>query len=133
MLLPIAAACIWFVGCSEVSNWWQKTKAHETMGSMRNLSTTLEASELDTAEVSAIQTLLAREGLSEIVPLQDAWGNDFVIEIEQGDSDPNFRTFSIRSLGRDGSVGSCCRPKTRDFDDDALIVGGKWQQVWIWP
>lgn len=57
---------------------------------------------------------------------EDRWGRPFEIEPAPG-VDPPYR---LRSLGRDGKRGPCCQLVVESWDDDAVLEGDTWLQVW---
>ncbi len=131
-MLAVLVILVSSLGCAPLSDWWNQVKAKKTAGNMVNLGIALEWGQPKTTEVAAISETLNRGNFSNI-SLKDAWGNDLVISLEESQNDPTVRVYSIRSLGRNGKVGNCCQRSTRDWDDDALLVAGKWKQVWVWP
>lgn len=56
----------------------------------------------------------------------DAWGQRFLVTEAPGADPP----YEIRSLGRDGRLGSCCQGFVDNPDEDAVLRGGTWLQGW---
>jgi hypothetical protein len=59
--------------------------------------------------------------------LRDGWERPFVIERKK---EAGQIRYTIISLGRDGLRGACCRKWVADWDNDAVLAGKEWLQVW---
>jgi hypothetical protein len=103
---------------------WQTGKPLTTITRMRDLAPFLLDSEDHSPE--ALGPLLARYNRSEC--LADAWGRPFIIEPVEVDSGE--RVFRITSLGSDGERGPCCRGLVAFFEEDAVLQGDVWLQIW---
>lgn len=68
----------------------------------------------------------AAESLVSARCLEDRWGHPFEIEPAPGVEPP----YRLRSLGRDGQRGPCCRRNVDGWDEDAVLEGDTWLQVW---
>lgn len=79
----------------------------------------------DRVDTASIRSLLARVGRLDL--LKDGWNRPLVIEHVFKDERPRYK---IISLGRDGQRGPCCRQVVYNWDDDAVLSGDEWLQVW---
>jgi hypothetical protein len=95
-----------------------------TFTCMRRLMNALGSEPLAPANPETLEAATKSFGLDHCS--EDAWGHSFEIEAAPG-ADPPFR---LRSLGRDGQRGPCCKVVTNDWDDDAVLEGEKWLQGW---
>jgi hypothetical protein len=59
---------------------------------------------------------------------KDAWGRPFLIEHHEQAGDRV--RYVVVSLGRDGKRGGCCKKWVANWDDDAVLSGNEWLQVW---
>jgi hypothetical protein len=124
MLLVLVAAASATI--SGYVGWvlWRTSKPLTTIARMGQLAPFLQDSEDHSPE--ALGPLLARYNRSEC--LADAWGRPFIIEPVEVDSGE--RVFRITSLGSDGERGPCCRGLVTSFEEDAVLQGDVWLQIW---
>lgn len=104
----------------------EPVKAMTTEARMRELMGVLEAEQPDGVDPESLRPLLAKYNRLEC--LEDAWGRAFVIErTAQSKKEQRYR---IISLGRDGQRGKCCKKWVESWDEDAVLSGNEWLQVW---
>lgn len=96
----------------------------ETSTCMRELMNALGADPAAAASPASLEAAARSFGVEHC--LEDGWGRRFEIEAAPGSDPP----FLLRSLGRDGKRGECCRVVTENWDDDAVLEGDRWLQAW---
>jgi hypothetical protein len=100
-------------------------RAKTTEARMLALMGVLEAEEPQKLDPETLRPLL--EKYNRLECLEDAWGTPFVIERSQTNGHSQY---TIISLGRDGRRGSCCKKWVGSWDDDGVLSGKEWLQVW---
>ena len=100
-------------------------RAKTTTARMVYLIGVLDSDEPAKVDTESIRSLLARE--NRLAWLKDAWGRPFVVERKEENGQPHF---TVISLGRDGRRGSGCQRWVENWDDDAVLSGKDWLQVW---
>jgi hypothetical protein len=100
-------------------------RAKTTEARMLALMGVLEAEEPQKLDPETLRPLL--EKYNRLECLEDAWGTPFVIERSQ---ENQHSQYTIISLGRDGRRGTCCKKWVEDWDDDGVLSGKQWLQVW---
>jgi hypothetical protein len=100
-------------------------RAKTTTTNMIFLMGVLDSDQPEKVDSESIRSLLARGKRS--YWLKDDWGRPFVIERKEENGQPRY---TIISLGRDGRRGSCCQKWVDNWDDDAVLSGKEWLQVW---
>jgi hypothetical protein len=85
----------------------------------------LDAEEPQRVDPEALRQLLAK--YHRLDWLEDGWGRPFLISRSQ---DRLHAKYTIISLGRDGRRGACCQRLVCSWDDDAVLAGKDWLQVW---
>lgn len=100
-------------------------RAKTTEGRMRDLMSVLEAEQPQRLETESLRSILAKYNRAEC--LEDAWGTPFLIERSKADRQLRY---TIISLGRDRRRGACCVKWVENWDDDAVLSGKDWLQVW---
>jgi hypothetical protein len=104
--------------------FWQLSMPMTTVVRMRDLMGVLQADNPANLDYATLSLILAQSNRSECSV--DGWGHPF--EIERVESSE--RKFRIRSLGRDGIKGPCCRSFVDSWDDDVVLEGDVWLQQW---
>lgn len=94
---------------------------------MRELMDILNAEQPARVDPESLRPLLAKKNRLDCG--EDGWGNLLLIErrIRAG-KEP---LYVIVSLGRDGRRGTCCQKWVDDWNDDAVLAGKDWLQVWV--
>ena len=105
-----------------------KLRARETITTMAKLSTVLHSHQPSSLSKEDLERLL-KEAEVESVKLNDGWGRPLLLGVAREDPGGRF-VYSVRSLGRDGEEGTCCLGWIEDIDQDAVLEGGDWKQVW---
>ena len=100
-------------------------RAKTTMTNMIFLMGILDSDQPEQVDTESIRSLLVRE--NRLAWLKDSWGRPFVIERKEENGQPHY---TIISLGRDGRRGACCHKRVANWDDDAVLSGKEWLQVW---
>ena len=111
-----------------VYDYWklrEPLRAKTTETRMMQLMNVLDAEQPDHVDPESLKPLLAKYNRSEC--LTDAWGRAFLIERKGSEAGGRYE---VTSLGRDGIRGSCCKSWTANWDDDAVLLGDQWLQVW---
>jgi hypothetical protein len=96
-----------------------------TESRMKALMNVLDVYRPDKIDPESLRPLLAKHGGADL--LKDGWSRPLVVERTVKDGRP---LYTITSLGRDGRRGPCCKPVVFNWDDDAVLAGDKWLQVW---
>jgi hypothetical protein len=127
LLIAVAAIFTLIVGWGARTYWQFRDALHAktTEARMRDLMQVLKGEQPERVDPVSLQSLLAEYKRTKW--LQDGWGRPFVIErkIEGGQAH-----YTIISLGRDGRRGPCCRKWVEHWDDNAVLSGDSWLQVW---
>jgi hypothetical protein len=126
--LSLVALLAW--GSFEAVYLVNAARAKESLTSMSQLSTILQAEEPSNISSSALLSeFLSQRGFNPDI-LIDGWGHPLQIErIHRADQ--NLTTYRIRSFGRDGEPGPCCAGVVpRDWDTDVVVENGVWKQLW---
>lgn len=108
---------------SEIRN---ELRAKTTETRMLLLMRVLEAEKPTRLDADSLLPLLPKTYGSE--SLIDAWGHPLLIQSSSHDG--RIKKYKIISVGRDGRRGGCCRKWVADWDDDAVLLGNEWLQVW---
>lgn len=94
---------------------------------MRELMDILNAEQPERVDPDSLRPLLAKNDRLDC--REDGWGNLLLIERRiQAGREP---LYVIVSLGRDGRRGTCCQKWVDDWNDDAVLAGKDWLQVWV--
>jgi hypothetical protein len=126
-LLGVALACL-LAGAWAVRVWLglkEPLRAKTTEARMLDLMGVLEAEEPQQLDPGSLRRILAKYNRLECA--LDAWGNPLIVEAVKNGWHPNY---TVTSLGRDGRRGSCCQKFVESWDDDAVLSGKDWLQVW---
>jgi len=91
---------------------------------MLELMGVLEAELPQHLDDESLRPLLAKYNRQEC--LRDGWRRRLLIERDQDPRHP----YTIISLGRYGRRGGCCRRWVYNWDDNAVLSGMEWRQVW---
>lgn len=104
----------------------ESVRAKRTSGDMRALSMILRAENPTALDTHSLQRMLSTQGYPDYT--RDAWGHP--LQIERATSATP--SFVLRSLGRDGRRGDCCRRwlVDKDWDGDAVLKDDSWLQLW---
>lgn len=124
LVLGLALGAIAWIG-PRILELRQELKAKSTASKMLELAGVLATEQPLQVSSEDIRPLLPkynRQG-----SLRDDWGNDLVVE-RIGDGQQTL--YRIRSLGRDGVQGACCKLWIASWDGDAVLEGDRWLQVW---
>jgi hypothetical protein len=107
--------------------WGMRDPVHAktTEARMLQLMSVLEAEQPQRLDAESLRPLLEKYHRSEC--LTDDWDRPFLITLQQRGGKP---FYTITSLGRDGRRGPCCRARVESWDDDAVLAGPDWVQVW---
>ncbi len=120
ILVSFVALLAW----SSVEYWRIREPLHAkvTVTRMCELMYVLEDEQPTRTDAKSIRRLLEKERRPELA--EDDWGTGFVVERNsQG-------KYVIISLGRDRRRGSCCTKWVSSWDEDAVLSGNEWLQVW---
>ena len=123
--LLIVGVVIFAGAGAKLLDLWHDLKAKKTVTEMVRLERALTVAELTDVDPESLEQLVSTSEVP--LSLVDGWGRLFIVE-KHMEEERVF--FSVRSLGRDGRIGKCCQKWADDWDDDAVIAGGEWQQVW---
>lgn len=96
-------------------------KAKTTATRMLDLMQVLEVEQPSTLDPEHLRSLAVK--YNRLGDLNDAWGRPLLIE--RSDT-----TYTIISLGRSGRRGTCCRKFVASWDENAVLSGSTWLQVW---
>jgi hypothetical protein len=126
--LALVCAAVALVGYVLHGYWKTREplRAKTTETRMRELMSDLDAYKPDRVDTASLRSLLLAKG-GFVDRLEDGWGRPLVIEHVFRDGRPRY---TIISLGRDGRRGPCCKQATYSWDDDAVLSGDQWLQVW---
>ncbi len=100
-------------------------RAKTTETRMSYLMGVLDAEKPMTLDLQRLRPLAAK--YNRLDCLKDGWGRPFVIE--RGAQD-RASGYTIISLGREGRRGSCCKKWVGSWDENAVLSGSQWLQVW---
>jgi hypothetical protein len=100
-------------------------RAKTTETRMSDLMGVLDAEEPRDLGLRHLRPLAAK--YNRLDCLKDGWGRSFVIE--RGAQSRTSR-YSIISLGREGRRGSCCKKWVASWDENVVLSGSQWLQVW---
>lgn len=104
-------------------------RAKRSLTYMAQIATLLngEAPRDDLSSHPRVRRYLEEQRLDPEISI-DGWGNAIEIERIAGRDGVIFR---VRSLGSDGKRSSCCAGFVpQDWDTDAVVENGVWQQIW---
>lgn len=120
--LAVLIVAIWFgLILREVA------QAKVTVTNMARLHSFLEVFQPAVVDRQSLLELAVQKGTR--VYLVDGWGEELRVSIV-GEQEGK-RLYEVRSFGRDRTEGPCCRGLVGDeWDEDAVIRGGKWLQIW---
>lgn len=127
-VLGAAAAVVVAIAVSQSSTALQAARAKTTATRMRAISAALQAKRVERVPEGGLEAILSEEGLSGYE--RDGWGYpiDVAVEVDAAGV-PHYR---IRSLGRDGVPGSCCRRFIgKEWDLDGVLLDDQWLQGWF--
>jgi hypothetical protein len=127
-LIPSVLALSIVVGLSIIFyDYWtvrEPLHAKVTETRMRELMRILDNEQPLSVDSESLRKIVERNKHGDL--LKDAWGSDLVIERDVHETG----RYTIISLGRDRRRGICCRRWVSDWDDDAVLSGDEWLQVW---
>jgi hypothetical protein len=124
LVVIVLVLCL-ILGTHVYWSYREPLRAKTTTVRMVYLMGILDSDEPAKVDTESIRSLLARE--KRLAWLRDDWGRPFVIERKEGNGQARY---TIISLGRDGRRGSCCQKWVENWDDDAVLSGKDWLQVW---
>lgn len=130
--LAIFVAAVAVVGGAiatiHVSTVLQAARAKTTATRMRAISAALQTKRLAGLSEGGLEALLSEQGLGGYE--RDGWGHAIDVSVVVDAAGvPHYR---IRSLGRDGLPGSCCRRFIgKEWDLDGVLLDDEWLQGWF--
>jgi len=128
LLLPSLIAIVVSIETAKIAyDYWkfrEPLRAKETESKMRELMELLDAEGPVRLDSESIRSLLVRNKRLEW--LTDGWGGTLLVQRNEREKG----RYVVISLGRDGRRGSCCKRWVSNWDDDAVLSGDEWVQVW---
>jgi hypothetical protein len=126
-LLVVAVTLLLLIGGAAAAYWRVRDLflAEQTVSDMSSLMMLLDSDQPDRVDPASIRAMLAKENRS--VWEDDGWGRPLVVlrQIKAGQP-----AYTVISLGRSGRRGPCCMPRVSSWDDNAVLAGKDWLQVW---
>jgi hypothetical protein len=128
LLLPFLIAIVVSIETAKIAHdYWkfrEPLRTKETESKMRELMELLDAEGPVRVDPESIRSLLVRKKRLEW--LTDGWGGTLLVQRNEREKG----RYVVTSLGRDGRRGSCCKRWVNDWNDDAVLSGDEWVQVW---
>lgn len=112
----------------EVREIRESGRAKVTETNMQRLNEVLRSAQVTNVGSSGyLRRLFLKEGYPDYT--RDGWGRDILVKVFV---DPKgLKHYTLRSLGRDGKMSSCCTGRVRgEWDKDALWADNRWLQAW---
>jgi hypothetical protein len=102
--------------------WYGKPTLTETrMRELMNVLAGAEPKDLSDSTLDNLATSFNQPNCT-----VDGWGRRLLVTEAPGADPP----YEVRSLGRDGRLGSCCKGPVDSTKEDAVLRGGTWLQGW---
>ena len=100
-----------------------KSKQKRTMSDLRSIGTAVESYAVDNnvypvAATSAALTTSVQPVYIKSMPVADGWSNTFFV-------DAATNTYTLASLGKDGTANTCNSGQIRTFIDDICFIDGQ--------
>jgi hypothetical protein len=121
LALVVTLSAAWSLRAFIVNHHEKPTLTESRMNRLMNVLAGMQPRDLSEASLDELAASFEQPNCT-----VDGWGRRLLVTEAPGADPP----YEIRSLGRDGRLGTCCNGFLDSTKEDAVLRGGTWLQGW---